>query len=253
MLGLPTYSTFSLRRAMLPEIIVDAPLVLAERLAALFESDGQGALAARGFFAVALSGGSVATTFFPRLAHLPFDWSRTEIFWADERAVPTSDPESNYGLARRLWLEPAKVPAQRAHRMEADAQDLERAAAAYRGELVRVLGVPPRLDLVLLGVGQDGHVCSLFPGHPLLLEEGHWVTPVLDAPKPPPRRLTLTLPLLAAAGRVVLAAQGRAKARVLCEALERPDSPLPVALVARRARRVVFLLDPEAASALSAG
>lgn len=232
---------------MLPEILVAEPDALAERLAALFADDGGRALAARGTFTVAIPGGSVAERFFPRLARLPFDWSRIELFWTDERAVPPSDPESNFGLARRLWLEPAAVPAGRIHRMRADTTDLDRAAAAYEDDLRHVLGQRARLDLVLLGVGPDGHVCSLFPGHALLAEERRWVAPVWDAPKPPARRLTLTLSPLLAAERVVIAALGNAKARVLQQALERPDAPLPVARVAHQARHVLLLLDAPAA------
>jgi 6-phosphogluconolactonase len=131
--------------------------------------------------------------------------------------------------------------------MPAEAPDLERAAAAYADEMARVLGTPPRLDLVLLGVGPDGHVCSLFPRHPLLREERLWVAAVEDAPKPPRRRLTLTLPALKAAELVVVAALGRAKARAVRAALDDPGSSLPLALVTRQARRVLYLLDAEAA------
>jgi len=235
---------------MLFEVIVGELLQLAESLASQFVEDGRRALLARDAFAVALSGGSVATTFYPALARTGFDWSRTHLFWADERAVPPDDPESNYGVARRLWLEPAGVPVDRVHRMPSDVADLERAAADYSDALVGILGTPPALDLALLGVGPDGHVASLFPGHALLREERRWVAAVTDAPKAPPRRLTLTLPTLAGAARVLFAAMGQAKAQVVREALEDADSQLPVALVARRARQVVFLLDPEAASAL---
>lgn len=236
---------------MLPEIIVDKPQNLPEALASRFETEGRRALGDRGLFAVALPGGSVATTFFPRLARVPLDWSRTEFFWGDERAVPPSDPESNFGQARSLWLEPAGIPAERIHRMEAEAPELERAATAYADRLVRILGTPPRLDFVLLGVGPDGHVCSLFPGHPLLLEERRWVAAIEDSPKPPSRRLTLTLPALWAAELVVVAALGQAKAKILREALEETGSPLPLAMVIRRARRAVFLMDPDAASSIS--
>jgi 6-phosphogluconolactonase len=233
---------------MLPEIVVGESDDLAARLAALFEDDGRRALDARGRFALAVPGGSVATTFFPGLAQLCFDWTRTDFFWCDERAVPPDDPDSNYALARALWLAPAGVAPERVHRMPAEIPDLEHAAVAHAGELVRALGTPPRLDFVLLGVGPDGHVGSLFPGHPLLREEKRWVAAVHDAPKRPPRRLTLTLPLLAAADRVVFVALGREKADVLREALEDPASSLPVAMLARRARRAVFLLDAPAAS-----
>jgi 6-phosphogluconolactonase len=233
---------------MAPEIIVDKPVELPETLARRFVEEAGRAIAERGRFSVALPGGSAATSFFPRLARTGVDWSRTHFFWGDERAVAPTDPESNFGLARTLWLDPAGVPAAQVHRMEADASDPQAAAAAYGETLERVLGRPPVLDLVLLGVGPDGHVCSLFPGHSLLGEEGRWVAVVEDSPKPPPRRLTLTLPVLAAAGLVVVAALGPTKTAVVREALDEPDSRLPLALVARRARRCLFLLDEEAAA-----
>ena len=232
---------------MLPEIVVGEPAELAERLARRLAEQARRAIATRGFFAIALPGGSLANAFFPRLARLALDWTRVEFFWGDERAVPASDPESNYALARSLWLAPAKVPSASIHRMAADAPDQAAAAAAYEGELLRVLGAPARLDLALLGSGPDGHVASLFPGHRLLREERQLVAFVDDAPKPPPRRMTLTLPALAASELLVVAALGGAKAEIVRQALAEPDSALPLALVLRRARRAVLLLDPEAA------
>ena len=231
---------------MLPEIIVDATQNLAETFAARFTREGERALAARGRFAIALSGGSTATVLFPRLARVMFDWSRAEFFWCDERAVAPEDAAPNYGIARSLWLDPANVPKDRIHRMKANAADLEAAAAAYAKILARRLGTPARLDVALLGVGADGHVCSLFPDHPLLLEKQRWVAAVTDSPKPPPRRLTLTLAALTAADLIVIAAFGESKARVVRAALEDPDSSLPVALVLRHARRVLLLLDQAA-------
>ena len=115
------------------------------------------------------------------------------ILFGDERAVPPGHPDSNYGAARSLWLNPAGVPASSVFRMPADAPDLDRAAADYEAVLLRECGRPPRLDLALLGVGPDGHVCSLFTGYPLLRESARWVAALGDSPKPPPRRLTLTL------------------------------------------------------------
>jgi 6-phosphogluconolactonase len=237
---------------MFPEVIVDSAPELPGRLAPRLLEEARRAQAERGFFAMALPGGSVADIFFPRLAQLPLDWSRTAFFWGDERAVPASDPQSNYGKARALWLEPAKVPAASVHPMPADATDLDGSAAAYADVMVRVLGTPPRLDLVLLGVGPDGHVCSLFPGHRLLREERLSVAALEDSPKPPPRRLTLTLPTLAAADLVVVAAMGPSKAAAVRAALHDPASPLPLALVTRRARRALFLLDRTAADGQAA-
>jgi 6-phosphogluconolactonase len=236
---------------MSPEIHVGQAAVLAGRLTTLIEQEAERAQATRGFCAIALPGGSVAAIFFPELARAQCDWSRTVFFWGDERAVPPEHPDSNYGLALALWLAPAGVPARNVHRMPADEADGVRAARSHEDTLLRVLGTPPRLDVALLGVGPDGHVCSLFPGHPLLGEERRWVAPIDDAPKPPPRRLTLTLPTLGAAALTVVVALGEAKAAVLREALHEPGSALPVALALRRAQRAVVLLDPHAARLLA--
>lgn len=237
---------------MRPQIHVGPASVLVGRLAALLEDQAERAQARRGLCAVALPGGSVAAIFFPELARAQCDWSRMAFYWGDERAVPPEHPDSNYGLARRLWLDPAGIPPANVHRMPAEEPDAEQAARSYEAALIAALGTPPRLDLALLGVGPDGHVCSLFPRHALLREERRHVAPIDDAPKPPPRRLTLTLPALRAADLVVVAALGDAKAGAMREALEDSASRLPVALAIRGARRAVVLLDPAAAVLLGA-
>lgn len=235
---------------MAPEVIVDKP----GNLPGIFEERVEGLAAtarnARGRFALALPGGSVARQFLPALGQASVDWTRADLFWSDERAVPPEDPESNYGLASSAWLQNAGLPPACIHRMPADAADLNAAARQYQSTLVALLGSPPVLDVALLGMGPDGHVCSLFPGHPLLTEERQFVAAVFDSPKPPPRRLTLTLPALAACRLVVVAAFGSGKAPVVAEALRDPGSRLPVALVLRRARQSLVLLDPEAAGSL---
>jgi 6-phosphogluconolactonase len=235
---------------MHPQIHVDEAPGLSARLVAVFEDLAGRAQAGRGLCAIALPGGSVAEILFPDLARAQCDWSKTAFFWGDERAVPPDHPGSNYGLARRLWLVPAGVPERSLHRMPADAPDLAAAARAYEDELMRTLGAPVRLDLALLGVGPDGHVCSLFPGHPLLEERTRLVAPMFDSPKAPARRLTLTLPAIGAAEVLVVAALGETKAAAMRQALQDPASELPVALAIRGARRAVVLLDPPAAGLL---
>jgi 6-phosphogluconolactonase len=232
---------------MAPELIVDKPEAISATLVRRVEDLAGTALRERGRFALALPGGSAAETFIPALAGAKVDWAGVDLFWGDERAVPPDHPDSNYGLARSLWLKSGGPPAARVHRMPADAPDLEAAARAYEARLVERLGTPPSLDVALLGVGPDGHICSLFPGHALLRETVHFVAPIEDSPKAPPRRLTLTLAALAAARLLVVGAFGAGKAAVMREALDDEKSNLPLALALRRAPRSLVLLDPAAA------
>jgi 6-phosphogluconolactonase len=230
-----------------PEIHVADRDELREWMARAFERAAAAAIAARGRFAVALPGGSSATEFFPRLAQCTIDWRRTDFFWSDERAVPADDPKSNSALAGRLWLRPAGVPPANWHRLPAELADLEAAARQSESELVGKLGDPPRLDLLWLGVGADGHVASLFPGHAQTAERQRFVAAVMGSPKPPARRLTLTLPAIAAARQVYVTALGKSKAAAIAEALHPAGSQSPLALALAAAPGAILLLDPAAA------
>ncbi|MSO56974.1 MAG: 6-phosphogluconolactonase [Acidobacteria bacterium] len=232
---------------MKPEIFVAEPAGLQRRLGMELESRAGDAIAARGKFIIALTGGSVAKTFFPALANLDIDWSRTEFFWIDERAVPPDDPESNYALASTLWLTPARVPASNIHRLRGEDADLEKAAQIAADELMAVSGNPPCLDIALLGVGEDGHIASIFPGSDSAGARASPVVPVYDAPKPPPRRLTLTMPVLSGAERVVIAALGQSKAAAVRDGLQL-QGVTPLAELMRRSRSSLVLLDRQAAS-----
>jgi len=231
------------------EIIVADRAFLAAVLAAEVRAEARDAISRSGRFTIAIPGGSVAEAFLPRLARVPLDPTRVDVFWVDERAVPEDSPESNAHLGRSLWLDPGGFPCERVHPMPGSASDLDAAAAEYARLLVATEGAPSVLDLVLLGVGEDGHVASLFPGHPALMEESALVVAVNDAPKPPARRLSLTLPVLAGAERVIVAAFGKAKADAMKAALD-PASPLPVARVLSRAKRALVLVDREAGAGL---
>ena len=220
---------------------------VAETLAADIEAEAR--RSRPGTFTIAIPGGSVASACFPRFLKPGLDWTGVDVFWVDERAALPTDSESNYRLARELWLDPAGIPPGRIHRMAGEASDLERAACEYATELMRVAGDPPRLDYVLLGVGPDGHVASLFPGHASLENTRH-VLAIHDAPKPPARRLTLSLPVITAARRVAIVAFGEPKANIMSAALTDEASPLPVARVVREAARCLVLLDRAAANRL---
>ena len=228
---------------MTPRVIV-APLPeIHAAFAKAFESHASEVIARREKFIIALPGGSAARTFLPVLAGLNVDWTRVEIFWIDERAVPPDHPESNYALAARLLLGPARVPHNRIHRMFGELPDLDSAARRAADELKSIAGDPPHLDLALVGVGEDGHVASIFKNR---ADHHGPVEPVYDAPKPPARRLTLTLPVLAGAGLVVVAAFGSSKADVMRAALSRSDAVTPIAELLRRADSPLVLLDPDA-------
>ena len=171
---------------MKPEVVVDTPANLAQRFAACFAAEAETAVAARGQFSCALPGGSVAETFFPVLAQSAVAWSKVDFFWGDERAVGPEDPDSNYGLSKRLLLDRIGADPARVHRLRGETPDLDAAARAYEDEMRRALGEPPRIDMMVLGMGPEGHVCSLFPGHRLLRERHRRVVEITDSPKPPP-------------------------------------------------------------------
>jgi 6-phosphogluconolactonase len=223
------------------EVVVDRP----ERLASLFSSRLKDAQRKEPW-TLAVPGGSVAEQFFPALASAHLDWRRLHLFWCDERAVPPDHPDSNYRIAAERLLSSVPIAAANVHRMKAEGPDLARAAVDYEEELISIAGDRRRVDVALLGVGPDGHVCSLFPAHSALEERSRLVLAIADSPKPPPLRLTLTLPALKRA-LVVFAAFGASKAAVIREAIRNPASELPVARAARQAAHALFLLDFDAA------
>lgn len=212
-----------------PAIVTGTREQLAAAFARRFEEAAAIAIRDRGRFACAVPGGSVATAFFPSLVHANVDWPRVHVFWVDERAVPPSDDASNYGLAERLWLRHVPIDAAKIHRMRGEARDLDHAAGAYAIELAGSLGTPPVIDLVLLGLGADGHVASIFPARPAL--PGALVAAVRDAPKPPPDRLTLTEATLMAAPSICIAGFEPEKAAILRGACQSPDAASRVPVV----------------------
>ncbi len=229
---------------MTPRVVVDDLPGLRGILAKEFQKQASEVIARREKFIVALPGGSVASAFFPTLAALAVDWTRIEVFWVDERAVPPDHPDSNFALATKLLLVPARVPGPRTHRMYGELPDLEQAARRATDDLKLIAGDPPFIDFVLAGVGDDGHVASIFSSTGARSPKvDHPVIPVYDAPKPPPRRLTLTLPVLARAGSVVVAAFGASKAAAMRGALHDANAVTPVAELLRAAASSLVLLD----------
>jgi 6-phosphogluconolactonase len=218
------------------------------------------AITARGRFCVALSGGSTPRRMYEILSEAPrwaqIDWRRVEFFWGDERAVPPDHPDSNYGVAATVLLRKLDMPADRIHRIKAELPDVDEAAALYQEELARVFatpveGLPPIFDLILLGMGADGHTASLFPYSQALTERRRWVVGN-TVPKVGKQRITLTFPILNRAAEVRLLVTGDDKAGVLKEALVGPREPerLPVQAVVPEGGRLVWLIDRAAAAEL---
>ena len=197
-------------------------VALAVRVAHLAEM----ACAEHGRFCIALSGGSLMEIIAAALCSDPFrdniDWSSWYVFWVDERWVPWSSSDSNYGLANRCFFNRVNIPRDQINAID-NSHNPSVMAKNYESVLETVFQPKrdriPRFDLILLGIGEDGHTASLFPNHPALAEARAWVAPVLDAPKPPPIRITMTLPLINNARNIVFVAVGPGKADIVSEVL----------------------------------
>jgi 6-phosphogluconolactonase len=192
---------------------------------------------------VALSGGATALIFLPALLAAKVDWSTMTLFWADERAVDVDDPESNYGLAQRMLLTPLGRKGPRALPMSFELPSLPAAAQNYDSVLARELGGRP-LDLAIVGVGDDGHVCGLFPGHRALLEDTSRVVAIDDAPRHPKRRLSLTMRYLLQTQNIWIVAVGQRKLPALQAALTRTQQSTPLdLLLQQQSKRISVFTD----------
>jgi 6-phosphogluconolactonase len=242
-------------------VVHDDPKLLAEATAARLIVRLTDAQAERGVAALVLTGGRIAAQIYAAVRANPardaVDWSRVDFWWGDERFLPSGDPDRNETQARAALLDGLPVDPARVHPMPASdgplGNDAAAAAAAYAAELAASFAEPaggglPRFDVVLLGVGEDGHVASVFPGHPVGEATGT-VAAVHDSPKPPPVRVTLTLPAIDTATDVWLIAAGDGKADAVREALTATPAALPAARVSGQ-HRTLWLLDRAAAQLL---
>jgi 6-phosphogluconolactonase len=210
------------------------------------------AQAARGGAHVALAGGNTPRRAYELLAPLLagsvlIDPGRVDWWFGDERCVPPDDPSSNYRLVAESLLAAAHIPPDRVHRIHGEDPPLV-AAAAYEEELRQIVSPDesglPALDVALLGLGEDGHTASLFPGDPALQVTVALVIPVVAA-KPPPNRITLTLPVLRAAREVIILATGAGKTDAVARVLAGPDAATPASMLADA--NVTLVVDEEAA------
>ncbi|MDA8423435.1 MAG: 6-phosphogluconolactonase [Nitrospiraceae bacterium] len=225
---------------------------LSRAAADIFLSVASDAIALRGRFSVALSGGSTPRRLYTLLASSAYqnrvDWSHVHLFWADERCVPPDHRASNFKLLSDTLLGRVFVPEKNIHRMHGEA-DAEEAAREYENQLSHFFGSSslPAFDLIMLGMGEDGHTASLFPGSPAVREKKRMVVPVyLD--KPNIDRITLTLPVINHAARVLFLAAGKTKAGVIHHILGEGNSrEYPAGLVCPESGTITWFLDQEAA------
>ena len=238
--------------------IADDPVSLAEIAAHEVVKVARAAVAARGRFAVALAGGSTPRATYRRLAQpslaAQMPWDRTLVFFGDERGVPPTHADSNYGMAHSALLAHVPIQPERVFRIRGEDPDPDAVAADYARVLAEALGVrrgaTPRLDLVLLGLGIDGHTASLFPGSPVLKEIFRTVAAVHAAAASVPQRFTLTYPVLNAAACVIYIVSGAEKAKVVKAALADSTTTVPAAMVRPSDGRLLWILDRAAAAAL---
>ena len=208
----------------------EAAAVVADRLAAAAAAGGD----------ISLAGGRTPALAYGLLAaRAGIDWTRVRLWFGDERSVPPDDPEANYRLVAETLLGPAAVPAESVRRIHGE-DDPDAAAAAYAGAIDGVV-----LDLALLGLGEDGHTASLFPGDPALDERVRLAVAV-TASKPPPRRITLTYPVFEAARSVIILATGAGKADAVAAVMRGPDRRVPASLLP--SDRTEIVTDPAGAA-----
>lgn len=229
---------------------------LSETAAALFTEEAQRAVAAHGRFDVLLSGGETPRRCYSLLAEEPLrdavPWPFVHIFWGDERWVPHDDPRSNFGMSREALLDRLPLGEGQIHPVPYQ-KSPEASAASYEAILRRHFGdARPRFDLALLGLGEDGHTASLFPGSPVLDEQSRLVSAVSPSGQEL-HRVTVTVPVLNDASVVAFLVSGSAKAAALKAVLEGAREPrrLPAQLIQPSRGRLLWLVDRAAAASLS--
>jgi len=232
----------------------------AEAAAEFVQEVGKEAVRANGRFLITLSGGTTPDPLYRALASPAFsdrfDWSRTTFFFSDERCVPPDDPRSNYALAYKTLFTPLRITPSQVYRMAGESRDPQAAAYEYEQQLRLATktspSAQPSLDLIILGLGGDGHTASLFPGASILRDHQS-VIAVTQSPKDPPSRLTMTLGVINRASVILFLVTGAGKARVV-KAILNPKTEaerrLPASLVRPEKGRVIWFLDRAAAAEL---
>jgi 6-phosphogluconolactonase len=238
-------------------VLADAAALAHEAAGRILEQ-AELAVASRGRFSLVLSGGSTPAGAYGLLAEEPYrsqvPWDSVHLFWGDERCVPPEDERSNYWLARQAFISRVPIPPDSVHRIRGELAP-KAAAQAYRRELEDFFCGPlPRFDLVLLGLGSDGHTASLFPGSDALDALADVAVAVeAEYEDRPVQRVSLTLPAINAARQALVLVSGAAKAKIVARVLGSRGGALPAEQVSLTAGQLIWLLDEDAASQLSGG
>jgi 6-phosphogluconolactonase len=239
-------------------IVLDHPEALFVRAAEEITHIAGDSICTHGEFTFCLTGGNTPASTYDLLAtrfHYNTDWSGVQFFWGDERCVPPDDPASNFAMAKRTMLDKLEPQSDQIHRIRGE--DLpEEGARSYEEELLKVLrlepGALPSFNLVLLGLGENAHIASLFPYHPALHEQNRLAVAVeVDAPQR--HRISLTAPVLNNAGNVVFLVSGGGKASAVKQVIQGPrdSDQFPAQLIEPSNGQVIWLLDKAAARLLS--
>lgn len=210
------------------------------------------AIKTHGYFAVALSGGSTPKVLFEQLSKPPnsteIDWTKVLLFWGDERSVPPTDSDSNFRMAMDAGLKSLSIPLEHVFRMEAEA-DIEENAQKYNQKIQEVLGNRP-LDLIMLGMGEDGHTASLFPGTKALEETQTWVV-ANEVPQKKTWRMTLTYPCINRAKNIVIYVLGKSKQTMVGKIfLKNTKPPFPISHVGTPQSKALWVVDTAAGALL---
>jgi 6-phosphogluconolactonase len=229
---------------------------ISHQAASLFVKAARDAIDRKTRFVAAISGGSTPRRLYTLLGSAeyssPVDWQRVHFFWVDERCVPKDHEESNFKTAFDALLSKIPIPDENIHRIRGE-EDPERGARDYEEDIRKFFGMSglPMFDLVILGMGEDGHTASLFPGSKALGEKERWVVPVY-LEKPKINRITLTLPVLNHAAQILFLVSGRSKATVLFEILGdgHKKDQYPAGLIRPIQGRLLWLIDQEASGKL---
>ncbi|KAL1494060.1 hypothetical protein ABEB36_009718 [Hypothenemus hampei] len=234
--------------------VVDNKDSLITDLAKLIETTAKESICERGFFNVGVSGGSLAPFLVSGLPKIQTDFSKWRVFFCDERIVSYDNTDSTYGLYLQKLIVPEVVALKQEQFIPIKlGLTPEETAQAYEEELRKYVPLNnslPQFDLLLLGMGPDGHTCSLFPGHDLLQETRKWVAPIKDSPKPPPERVTLTLPVVNNARVCAFAVAGIEKSDIIKKILLDKED-LPATRVQPSSGKLYWIVEKDAASKLN--